>query len=47
MRVVFLALGFSAGIAAAPFADGARDKIENIVAPNFPLLKNGALLVLG
>lgn len=36
MRIVFLALGFSAGIAAAPFADGARDKIEQIVAPLTP-----------
>jgi hypothetical protein len=33
MRAVFLPLGFAAGIAAVPFADGARDQIESIVAP--------------
>ncbi len=40
MRAVFLALGFSAGVAAAPFAgqvaEGARDRIETIVAPMGP-----------
>jgi hypothetical protein len=36
MRVVFLALGFSAGIVAAPFADGAREKIEGILPAMTP-----------
>lgn len=37
MRAVFLALGFSAGLAATPFADGARDQIQGVMESMAPM----------